>query len=185
MRPPAECSRPGSVHTVARMRPIPEPVHLLRVPSPIGRIELVGDDRALTALAIEQHGALPHDHLDERPSRLLDRAAAQLERYFSGSRRALSVPLDTGGTAFQRGVWERLRQLAHGETITYSTLAAAVGRRDAVRAAGTAVKANPIPLFIPCHRVLASDGGVQGYDRGEGVPTKLWLLAHEGVHLAA
>lgn len=155
------------------------------MPSPIGRIELLSDGDALTSLSIETAGRLPHDDRDEAPHRLLDRARTQLERYFSGSRAALTVPVLLNGSSFQLAIWNRLRELRRGETITYGTLGAAAGMPGAGRAVGAAIRSNRLPLFIPCHRVLTADGTVAGWSHGEGAETKRWLLEHENVVVAA
>lgn len=164
--------------------PAPSPF-LLRFPSPLGRIELLSDGTGITRLAIETAGRLPHDGCDERPNRVLERAQAQLEKYFAGSRAAFSVPLVLRGTEFQLAIWNRLRELRHGETLSYGTLGAAAGMPGAGRAVAAAVRSNPIPLLVPCHRVLTSGGTVTGWSHGSGVDAKLWLLRHEGVVLAA
>lgn len=161
--------------------PLAEPVALRRMPSPIGRLEIVGDGASIVALAIERDGHLPWEHLDERGDALLDRAVAQLEEYFAGHRRDFDLPVSLAGTAFQLAVWERLVELEWGEVISYGELGRATGRATAGRAVGGAVGANPVPIIVPCHRVLASDGRITGYSGGEGVPTKSWLLAHEGI----
>lgn len=155
------------------------------MPSPIGRIEVTASAHGVTSLAIEASGALPHDGHPEYSSRILDRAVQQLGEYFAGRRKSFTVPLDIAGTSFQRAIWDRLRQLHPGETISYGTLGVAGGAPGAGRAAATAVRSNPVPILIPCHRVLTARGTIAGYSRGAGVPTKLWLLAHEGALLAA
>lgn len=147
--------------------------------SPIGRIELLSDGRALTSLEIETDGRLPHDDRAEAPHRLLDQARAQLDRYFSGGRGALAVPVRLDGTPFQLAIWNRLRELRHGETISYGTLAAVAGMPGAGRAAGAAVRTNPVPIFVPCHRVLSADGAITGWSHGQGIETKRRLLEHE------
>lgn len=159
--------------------------HLVRTPSPIGMIELTSNGTHLTSLAIEREGALPHDGVDERTDGLLETAVTQLDQYFAGVRRDFDLPVALSGTPFQEAVWQRLRALRWGELTTYGELAAAVGRPMASRAIGGAVGANPLPVIVGCHRVLASNGRINGYSGGNGVPTKLWLLAHEGATLAA
>lgn len=105
-------------------------------------------------------------------------AASALRRYLDGDLAALQdVEVDLGGTAFQRDVWAALREIPPGAPITYGELARRVGRPRAVRAVGGANGANPVSVFVPCHRVVGSDG-LRGY--GGGVPRKEWLLAHEG-----
>lgn len=164
--------------------PAPSPL-LLRFPSPLGRLELLSDGKAVTRLTVETAGQLPHDARDESPNRVLERVRAQLEKYFAGSRAAFSVPLALRGTAFQLAIWNRLRELRHGETISYGALGAAAGMPGAGRAVAAAIRSNPIPLLVPCHRVLTSEGTVTGWSHGSGVDAKLWLLRHEAVILAA
>lgn len=159
----------------------PRPHSLRRLTSPIGRIELLGDGTAVTSLAIERDGALPHDELPESSDAVLDRAAAQLDEYFRGARRTFDLPVALAGTAFQRAIWEQLIALDWGEVVSYGELGRATGRATAGRAVGGAVGANPVPIIVPCHRVLGGSGRITGYSGGEGVPTKAWLLAHEGI----
>ena len=85
------------------------------------------------------------------------------------------------GTAFQRAVWEQLVELQWGEVISYGELGRGTGRATAGRAVGGAVGANPVPIIVPCHRVLGANGVITGYSGGEGIPTKSWLLDHEGI----
>jgi methylated-DNA-[protein]-cysteine S-methyltransferase len=155
--------------------------HLLRLHSPIGRIELLGDGTAITSLAIETDGVLPHDHVPETLDRLLVKTARQLGEYFSGSRHRFSVPVRAAGTAFQKSVWAKLSELGWGEVTSYGALGTATGHPAAGRAVGGAIRANPVPILVPCHRVLASGGKITGYSRGQGVSTKAWLLDHEGI----
>lgn len=160
-------------------------VHLIRLPSPIGRIELLSDGKAVTSVSMERDGVLPHDRLAERADDVLRIAAVQLQEYFAGRRREFDVPLAPAGTPFRLAVWERLREVGWGEHTTYGELGLAVGKPTAGRAVGGAIGSNPIPLFIGCHRVLGANGRVTGYSGGQGIPTKLWLLEHEGITLAA
>ena len=157
------------------------PTHLRRIDSPIGRIEITSDGTAITSLSIECEGHLPLEELEENSTAVLDTAVAQLEEYFAGTRHDFDVPVSYAGTEFQHAVWERLVDLQWGEVVSYGELGLATGRATAGRAVGGAVGANPIPIIVPCHRVLASNGRITGYSGGEGVPTKSWLLAHEGI----
>jgi methylated-DNA-[protein]-cysteine S-methyltransferase len=158
-----------------------QPLHLRRLDSPIGRIEVVSDGRAITSLAIEHAGTLPHDDEPEHGDAVLDRAVAQLTEYFAGERHEFDLPVGLAGTAFQLAVWEQLVQLQWGEVVSYGDLGQATGRPTAGRAVGGAVGANPIPIIVPCHRVLGASGRITGYSGGEGIPTKSWLLEHEGI----
>lgn len=160
-------------------------VFLIRVNSPIGRLELVADDDAVTSLSIENGGVLPHDSLAERSNAVLELARVQLDEYFTGRRLEFDLPVRLTGTPFQQAVWAELERLHWGEATSYGALAAAVGRPGSARAIGGAVGANPIPIIVGCHRVLASNGRITGYSGGEGVPTKLWLLGHEQIGFAA
>ncbi|NIR29867.1 MAG: methylated-DNA--[protein]-cysteine S-methyltransferase [Gammaproteobacteria bacterium] len=102
----------------------------------------------------------------------------QLQDYFSGRRRRFGLELAPQGTAFQRSVWRALQDIPFGETRTYADIARAIGRPRASRAVGRATGANPIPIVIPCHRVVGSDGSLVGF--GGGLDVKAALLAHEG-----
>jgi methylated-DNA-[protein]-cysteine S-methyltransferase len=157
------------------------PPYLKRIASPIGRLEIASDGDAITSLSIERDGSLPFDDLDEKTSPLLDRAARQLGEYFAGTRTSFDLPVAASGTEFQRAIWGSLSELGFGEVASYGELGLASGRATAGRAVGGAVGANPVPIIVPCHRVLASNGRITGYSGGEGIPTKVWLLEHEGI----
>jgi methylated-DNA-[protein]-cysteine S-methyltransferase len=157
------------------------PTRLRRVDSPIGRLEIVGNGTAITALSIERDGHLPWEELPESSDAVLDAAAAQLDEYFAGHRHDFDLPISLAGTAFQLAVWEQLVDLEWGEVVSYGELGLGTGRATAGRAVGGAVGANPIPIIVPCHRVLGSSGMITGYSGGEGIPTKSWLLDHEGI----
>lgn len=173
--------RSGAASTLGPMTSPSSPAALRRMPSPIGRIEVVGDGSAVTGLSIERDGQLPHDDLPEAPDAVVDAAVAQLEQYFAGARRDFDLPVRLDGTEFQRAVWSGIEQLGFGEVASYGDLGRATGRATAGRAVGGAVGANPVPIIVPCHRVLGSGGLITGYSGGEGIPTKSWLLAHEGI----
>jgi methylated-DNA-[protein]-cysteine S-methyltransferase len=159
--------------------------YLVRIPSPIGRLELTADATSVTSLTIERDGALPHDPLPENPNDVLALAHQQLDEYFAGTRQTFDVPLNPDGTEFQCAIWDELSRVPWGEHTTYGALGSAVGKQTAGRAVGGAIGANRIPLLIGCHRVLGADGRITGYSAGQGIPTKLWLLEHEGITLAA
>lgn len=157
------------------------PVSLRRMQSPIGRIEVAGDGAAVVSLSIECDGMLPHDGLPETPDPVVDTAVAQLEQYFAGTRRDFDVPVSLTGTEFQRAVWTQIAGLDFGATASYGDLGRGFGRATAGRAVGGAVGANPVPIIVPCHRVLGSSGAITGYSGGAGILTKSWLLTHEGI----
>ncbi len=118
---------------------------------------------------------------DKGQSRVLDEAEAQLSEYFSGKSKVLDFAVEVQGTEFQRAVWAEISNIGFGETKTYGEIAEAIGQPKAVRAVGGAVGANPVPLIIGCHRVLGAAGKITGYSGGDGLPTKRWLLALEGI----
>ncbi|PJJ72720.1 methylated-DNA-[protein]-cysteine S-methyltransferase [Diaminobutyricimonas aerilata] len=157
------------------------PDALRRVDSPIGRILLTGDGEAVTGLSMQRAGALPLDDAPEQSDDVLDAAAAQLTEYFAGRRRSFDVPVRLVGTDFQRAVWDYLATIPYGEIVSYGAIGLATGRPTAGRAVGGAVGANPVPLLVPCHRVLGISRRITGYSGGDGIPTKAWLLAHEGI----
>ncbi|MDO5565189.1 MAG: methylated-DNA--[protein]-cysteine S-methyltransferase [Planctomycetia bacterium] len=121
--------------------------------------------------------------LPKRDSALLAKAFSQLEEYFAGKRRKFSLPLNPKGTPFMQQVWQALCEIPYGTVISYQELAERIGNRRATRAVGQANHRNPIPVFIPCHRVISKDGGLGGYECG--LDTKERLLALEGVLFAS
>lgn len=147
--------------------------------SPLGKISLVATDHALLeAWFLGQ--AYFQAGLDRLPQRgtnaILQAAASWLDTYFEGNPTAISINLVPKGTPFQQNVWETLRQIPYGETITYGQLATQVACQSA-QAVGAAIGRNPLSLFIPCHRVIAADGQLRGY--AGGLDKKAWLLKHE------
>jgi methylated-DNA-[protein]-cysteine S-methyltransferase len=149
------------------------PQYLLRVESPIGRLELTSDGEAVTSLSIERAGSLPLEELPENSTPVLETAKTQLAEYFAGTRHDFDVPVKL--------VWSELSSLGWGEVASYGDVGLATGRATAGRAVGGAVGANPIPIIVPCHRILAGNGLITGYSGGNGIPTKAWLLDHEGI----
>lgn len=176
----AALSRRYSRSMSSASTPLSDP-RLRRLDSPIGRIELIGDGTAITSLVIERDGRLPHDGEPESSDPVLDRAATQLTEYFAGTRTTFDVAVSLRGTDFQRAIWHELTQLEFGQVASYGELGLATGRPTAGRAVGGAVGANPVPIIVPCHRVLASNSRITGYSGGNGIPTKIWLLDHEGI----
>jgi methylated-DNA-[protein]-cysteine S-methyltransferase len=158
-----------------------DPVGFVRLRSPVGRIEVVSRAFAVERVTVERDGSLPHDGEPERADALLEAARVQITDYFLGQRRWFDLPLRLTGTPFQRSVWSALAAVSWGETTTYGRLGGTIGNPHAGRAVGGAVRANPLPLLVPCHRVLGRTGGVTGYSVGAGLETKKWLLRHEGI----
>jgi methylated-DNA-[protein]-cysteine S-methyltransferase len=131
------------------------------VPTPIGPLALEAGPAGLRRVRF------PGDEpTGDRDPAALRAAAAQLSEYFAGRRTAFDLALDLRGTALQRAVWDRLQAIPYGETITYTRLAADLGRPAAVRAVGAAVGRTPVPIVVPCHRVVGSDGSLRGYAGG-------------------
>lgn len=140
----------------------------LSLHTPLGDLTLSEEDGAIVALDWGRGR-------DQDPTPLLLRARDQLQDYFDGTRTAFDLPLAPHGTAFRRKVWDALCTIPAGQTRSYLDIARQVGCR-APRAIGQANGANPIPILIPCHRVVAADGTLGGYSGGEGEATKRYLL---------
>ncbi|MEY2515426.1 MAG: methylated-DNA-[protein]-cysteine S-methyltransferase [bacterium] len=132
--------------------------------SPLGALTLLGGPAGLSALRFPGRGN-PLTEDDHEPELFAD-AVRQLDEYFAGRRKRFDLPLDLAGTPFQRAVWDALRAIPCGSTTTYGALARSLGRPAAVRAVGAAVGRTPVPIIVPCHRVLGSDGSLTGYFGG-------------------
>ena len=140
--------------------------------TPLGPLTLHAGPRGLAGIVFPGRGG----PLDEaaRDARALAAAAGQLDEYFAGERSGFDLPLDLGGTPFQRRVWAALLEIPYGSTVTYTELAQAVGRPDIVRAVAAAVGRTPVPIVVPCHRVVGARGALTGY--GGGLHRKQALL---------
>ena len=169
---------------------MPDPLHLFldRLSTPIGPMMLVVDDAGRLRVAFfTDDEARVRRQLDKlygaegsvveharNPHGLTDTMA----RYFAGELHAIDeIPVESGGTQFQREVWQALRRIPCGATTSYGKLAQQIGRPDAVRAVGHANGTNPIAVVVPCHRVIGANGSLTGY--GGGIERKRWLLNHE------
>jgi methylated-DNA-[protein]-cysteine S-methyltransferase len=158
------------------------PIHTT-IDSPIGPLLLTTDGEALTGIYLDsERGAQPPlDVGAEDPAHpVLVDAAEQLSAYFAGERDDFDLPLAASGTDFQHTVWAALVEIPYGETISYGELARRVGNPNASRAVGLANGRNPLPIIVPCHRVIGANGTLTGY--GGGVERKQWLLDHERAH---
>jgi methylated-DNA-[protein]-cysteine S-methyltransferase len=133
------------------------------------------------ALSVVRWASAGEKAPETRAPPVLREAARQLERYFAGRLKKFDLPLAPRGTDFHRRVWALMRDIPFGETATYGGMAMALG--SGPRAVGAACGRNPVPIIVPCHRVLASGGKAGGYSGGQGLPTKRRLLALEGVVL--
>jgi methylated-DNA-[protein]-cysteine S-methyltransferase len=138
-----------------------------------------GDENAVHSILFPKDGKArkPERGWTESRRGAVAEAVRQLNQYFARERKEFELPLAPEGTEFQRAVWQRLREIPYGETISYSELARRVGNPKASRAVGSANGANPIPIVIPCHRVIAADGGLGGF--GGGLLVKQALLELE------
>lgn len=161
-----------------------------RFPSPIGELVLAVSDAALKGVFFP----LPRNRVtpEERPEwvqddgcgpagALLAQVRRQLTEYFDGTRTSFDLPLDADGSAFERSVWNLLRTIPYGATTSYGELARRLGDPRATRAVGAANGKNPIPIIVPCHRVVGARGELTGF--GGGLDRKRWLLEHEGALL--
>jgi methylated-DNA-[protein]-cysteine S-methyltransferase len=164
----------------------------LAFPSPVGELLLTASDRALKAVHFPNSPMGPLSVTWSSPAvplsagrrggteeEILERTGAQLAEYFAGTRTTFDLPLDPPGTAFERRVWDALRAIPYGTTVSYGELARRLGDGRATRAVGAANGKNPIPIIVPCHRVVGSRGELTGF--GGGLERKRWLLEHEGV----
>lgn len=149
--------------------------------APFGQLTVVAGERGLRAVHIGGPDTLEPSLRDAAVSRPrhagVNTACTQLREYLAGTRTRFDLRLDLRGTPFQVEVWRSLRKVPYGRTSTYADQARSVGRPAAVRAVGSANGRNPVPIILPCHRILASDGTLGGYSGGLAV--KEWLLAHE------
>jgi len=150
--------------------------------TPIGRLRLVGNGETLHHLyflsgkQIKNH---PNDWIEEKLS--FEAVLEQLNSYFAKQCKSFDIDVCLTGTHFQKLVWKQLRNIPFGETQTYAKLAELIGRPKAVRAVGAAIGANPIPIIIPCHRVIGSDQSLTGFSGG--LEKKVFLLRHEGAEI--
>lgn len=160
-----------------------------RLKTPLGTLVAAFHRGRLAGLGFESRWGPIEKHLEKRFGEVTFGDGAErdtmdaLRAFFDGDVLAIDrIPVDPGGTKFQEGVWKELRRVRAGTTVAYSELARRIGDETAVRAVAGANARNPIPIVIPCHRVVAKDGSLHGY--GYGLDAKRWLLVHEGALLA-
>lgn len=146
----------------------------LDVQTPVGVLRVTAQDGGLKSVSWINKKTV---HSSDNP--VLKQAAKELREYFSGLRVRFTVPLRPEGTIFQKAVWKTCRRIPFGKTRTYGALAESAGSPGAARAAGSAMAANPLPVFVPCHRVVPNNGGIGRYSGGRGVETKQKLLELE------
>lgn len=172
------------------------PLFRTTMSSPIGRLTIVAADDAIVAIRWDTETPDAHNPVDRKlgdefvdvtagrgEHAVLDRAVEQLGEYFDGKRVDFDLPLDPDGTEFQKRAWEALVRIPFGETISYGEQAVMLGDKNKSRAVGAANGKNPIPIVVPCHRVVGSNGQLTGF--AGGLDVKAWLLDHEfSVHAA-
>lgn len=139
-------------------------------PSPIGIVCLKGDGKAITSLELNVQNCTKSDSWE-----VFRVAERQLSEYFTGTRTEFDIPIRPVGTSFQLAVWEQLKNIPYGQVITYGDIAKAIGSPKACRAVGNAVGANPLPIIIPCHRVVAANG-IGGFSCGLDIKLELMKI---------
>lgn len=153
-------------------------IYVSHMTSPIGPLRLVGDGDALFSVTMaQQRHADDDDARWRRDDAAFSEVRDQLTAYFEGRRSRFDLPLAPAGTAFQQAVWAALADIPFGHTETYGELAYRIGAPRAARAVGLANGRNPIPIIVPCHRIIGANGSLTGY--GGGLERKRWLLQHE------
>ena len=164
------------------------PTTFTRFPSPVGELILTASETALKGVffPVRRNRSAPEAGWVEDDGRgpagaLLAAVRRQLTEYFEGTRTTFDLPLDGTGSTFERRVWDLLRTIPYGATTSYGALARRLGDPRATRAVGAANGKNPIPIIVPCHRVLGARGELTGF--GGGLDRKRWLLEHEGALL--
>lgn len=150
-----------------------------RLASPVGGLEVQATDEAI--IAVHWVDVTAGDRETVGNNHILSEARAQLDAYFQRRLKAFDLPLAPAGSPFERDVWRQMCDIAYGATMTYGEMADAIG--GVARAVGYACGANPIPIVIPCHRVLGAGNRMVGYSGRGRVETKRWLLVHEGMLL--
>lgn len=149
------------------------------MPSPLGEIQIAASSQGIVRLALPSQADIrPFDPSWERDDSVAAAAQRQLREYFAGTRKTFDVALDMAGTDFQQTVWQALQTVPWGVTKTYGQLAQQINRPKAVRALGAANGANPVPIIVPCHRIIGANGKLTGYFGGESI--KAYLLTLEG-----
>jgi len=144
--------------------------------TPIGELQINANDQD-----IEQIFFQPQESFIDRPNAITHLVKQQLEEYFLGQRTGFDLPLGAVGTDFQHSVWRQLCAIPFGTTASYGDIAKQLNKPTAMRAVGAANGRNPIPIIVPCHRVIGANGSLTGF--AGGLAAKQWLLQHEGVKL--
>ena len=150
-----------------------EPLYYYSLESPVGFLNLSTDEEELHSVSFSSSPGVNSNVLPE----VLKESIAQLEEYFNGSRTEFDMKLNRSGTSFQQKVWDYIQNIPFGETATYNEVAKGLGSKKLSRAVGYANSQNQIPIIIPCHRIIGTDGKLTGY--AGGIERKKWLLLHE------
>ncbi|MBC2315249.1 methylated-DNA--[protein]-cysteine S-methyltransferase [Listeria booriae] len=154
-------------------------LYVNEIDSPLGKIYLGVSDDTVSYISYDKADFIAkHEAISAEETPLMRELKAELQQFFKGEIRDFTVPIEVVGTDFQMRVWEALRTIPYGEVVSYKDIAELAGSPKAVRAVGQANHANPIPIIIPCHRVIQADGKIGGYN-GSDVERKQWLLALE------
>ncbi|MCX5826600.1 MAG: methylated-DNA--[protein]-cysteine S-methyltransferase [Deltaproteobacteria bacterium] len=157
-------------------------LYLRRIPSLIGEIRVYANDRAVVGLLMADEVYKGRDRefkpIDKGDNEVLIKAEEELKAFFSGNLKKFTVPVEVSGTDFQKAVWKALQTIDYGQLRTYADVARSITHPKAVRAVGRATGSNPVPIIIPCHRVVGSDTSLTGF--GGGLATKQILLEIEG-----
>lgn len=176
-----EPQQPGPV---AESGPKAARISARKLRTPVGVLLVAASDDAVLYLELPRRGGAesPFESwlIGRAETPALSAALTQLREYFAGKRCDFDVPVYPSGTAFQKRVWHLVTAIPYGQTVSYGSIAEQLG--SSPRAVGAAVGANPIPIIIPCHRVIGADSSLTGY--GGGLRMKIWLLRHEGALLA-
>ena len=153
------------------------------IPSPVGSLRVWIHDGAVTRLDLPHHAQddIPESVPSDDEMHLFRLCVDELNAYFSGRLQTFSLPLAPQGTPFQLRVWEQLKQIPYGQTLTYGELATRAGSPHGARAAGMACHSNPIPILIPCHRVIGKNGSLTGFAGGLELKEKLLFLEKNGI----
>ena len=151
--------------------------NILCCKSPIGKVIIVEEEDTIVGLYFRMEDIKDTRDIKEVETMLLKRAKEQIHEYFKGERKAFDLPFKLQGTEFQKKVWKVLCNIPYGETLSYKDVAKSIGNENASRAVGNANNKNPLPIFIPCHRVIGSDRSLVGY--GGGLDIKIKLLELE------
>ena len=157
--------------------------YLTFYPSPIGILKIEFNNSALLNIDFEdkireiKNNCSDNFYKDKKVLKIYNLIFDQLNQYFMGQRQVFDIPVELKGTEFEKKVWNYLKKIPYGQTVSYKDVAEAIKLPDAARAVGSANSKNPISIIIPCHRVISADGSLNGY--ADGVWRKRWLLNHE------